>query len=159
MVVCMGIFKIYTDGSCLGNPGAGGYCAIITSKSGDKEKIITGNKEHTTNNEMELFAVVEALRCFDNHRNSKIELFTDSKLIINCVKKKWVKRWIKNGWKNIKGQKVKNAELWLELHNMLLVLDVKFLKVKAHSGHVYNEKCDRLAKKSAGKAQRLVKGV
>lgn len=147
----MGIFKVYTDGSCLGNPGAGGYCAIITSKNGDKEKIITGNKEYSTNNEMELFAVVNALRCFDKHRDSKIYLFTDSKLIINCVKNKWVKRWIKNGWKNSKGQRVKNAELWLELHNMLLVLDVRFLKVKAHSGHVYNEKCDKIAKKSAMK--------
>jgi ribonuclease HI len=136
------IIKIYTDGACSGNPGKGGWGAILLYR--DKEKRINGFDPDTTNNKMELKAVIEALKIIK--KNIKIQIYTDSSYVKNGITK-WIISWKKNNWKNSKKQAVKNADLWQELDILVQKYDVEFFWVKAHNGNKYNEIADQLARK------------
>ena len=138
------MIKIYTDGSCLSNPGNGGWAAIINI-NGEIKKI-SGNEKNTTNNRMELMAPINALK----YMNSKdpIEIFTDSKYVKNGITE-WINTWVLNNWKTSKKEDVKNKDLWLELHKLNQSLNVKWNWVKAHAGDPLNEEVDMLAKKAA----------
>ena len=138
------MIKIYTDGSCLSNPGNGGWAAIINI-NGEIKKI-SGNEKNTTNNRMELMAPINALK----NINSKdpIEIFTDSKYVKNGITD-WINTWVLNNWKTSKKENVKNKDLWLELHKLNQSLNVKWNWVKAHAGDPLNEEVDMLAKKAA----------
>lgn len=138
------MIKIYTDGSCLSNPGNGGWAAII-NMNGEIKKI-SGNEKNTTNNRMELTAPINALK----NINSKdpIEIFTDSKYVKNGITE-WINTWVLNNWKTSKKENVKNKDLWLELHKLNQSLNVKWNWVKAHAGDPLNEEVDMLAKKAA----------
>ena len=138
------MIKIYTDGSCLSNPGNGGWAAIINI-NGEIKKI-RGNEKNTTNNRMELMAPINALK----NINSKdpIEIFTDSKYVKNGITE-WINTWVLNNWKTSKKEDVKNKDLWLELHKLNQSLSVKWNWVKAHAGDPLNEEVDMLAKKAA----------
>ena len=132
--------KIFTDGACKGNPGTGGWGALL--KFGEEEKEINGYKSLTTNNIMELMAVIEALKIIRNP--SKIEITTDSKYVKNGITN-WIFNWKKNGWKTASKKAVKNKELWVELDNLIKKHSIKWKWVKGHSGHEENERADRLA--------------
>ncbi len=138
------MIKIYTDGSCLSNPGNGGWAAII-NMNGEIKKI-SGNEKNTTNNRMELMAPINALK----NINSKdpIEIFTDSKYVKNGITE-WINTWVFNNWKTSKKENVKNKDLWLELHKLNQSLNVKWNWVKAHAGDPLNEEVDMMAKKAA----------
>ena len=138
------MIKIYTDGSCLSNPGNGGWAAIINI-NGEIKKI-SGSEKNTTNNRMELMAPINALK----NINSKdpIEIFTDSKYVKNGITE-WINTWVLNNWKTSKKENVKNKDLWLELHKLNQSLNVKWNWVKAHGGNPLNEEVDMLAKKAA----------
>ena len=138
------MIKIYTDGSCLSNPGNGGWAAII-NMNGEIKKI-SGNEKNTTNNRMELMAPINALK----NINSKdpIQIFTDSKYVKNGITE-WINTWVLNNWKTSKKENVKNKDLWLELHKLNQSLNVKWNWVKAHAGDPLNEEVDMLAKKAA----------
>jgi len=138
------MIKIYTDGSCLTNPGNGGWAAII-NMNGEIKKI-SGSEKNTTNNRMELMAPINALK----NINSKdpIEIFTDSKYVKNGITE-WINTWVLNNWKTSKKENVKNKDLWLELHKLNQSLNVKWNWVKAHAGDPLNEEVDMLAKKAA----------
>ncbi|MBD1143007.1 ribonuclease HI [Pelagibacterales bacterium SAG-MED35] len=138
------MIKIYTDGSCLSNPGNGGWAAIIYI-NGEIKKI-SGNEKNTTNNRMELMATINALK----NINSKdpIEIFTDSKYVKNGITE-WINTWVLNNWKTSKKENVKNKDLWIELHKLNQSLNVKWNWVKAHAGDPLNEEVDMMAKKAA----------
>ena len=132
---------IYTDGACSGNPGPGGYGAILVYKG--IEKIISGGEAHTTNNRMELTAVIKALEAL--REPCEITVTTDSKYVCDGITKGWAKSWQKNGWRKGDGKPALNPELWERLLELLDGHKVKFVWVKGHAGHPYNERCDRLA--------------
>ncbi len=134
---------IFSDGSSLGNPGAGGYCAILRYK--EHEKIVKGSQKEATNNQMELKAVIEALKSLKEP--CEIELISDSNYVVNGINK-WLSNWIK---KDFKG--VKNPELWKEFVLLAKNHKIKAVWVKAHNGHIENEKCDRIAKEEAEKVK------
>ena len=138
------MIKIYTDGSCLSNPGNGGWAAIINI--GGEIKKISGNEKNTTNNRMELMAPINALK----NMNSKdtIEIFTDSKYVKNGITE-WINTWVINNWKTSKKEDVKNKDLWIELYKLNQSLNVKWNWVKAHAGDPLNEEVDMLAKEAA----------
>ena len=138
------MIKIYTDGSCLSNPGNGGWAAII--KMNGEIKKISGNEKNTTNNRMELMAPINALK----NINSKdlIEIFTDSKYVKNGITE-WINKWVLNNWKTSKKEDVKNKDLWIELYKLNQSLNVKWNWVKAHAGDTLNEEVDILAKEAA----------
>ena len=138
------MIKIYTDGSCLTNPGDGGWAAIINI-DGEIKKI-SGNEKNTTNNRMELMAPINALK----YINSKdpIEIFTDSKYVKNGITE-WINTWVLNNWKTSNKEDVKNKDLWIELYKLNQSLDVKWNWVKAHAGDTLNEEVDILAKEAA----------
>ena len=139
------MIKIYTDGSCLKNPGNGGWAAIIFI---DNEKIvISGNKKDTTNNQMELMAAIESLKKIPE--GHEIQIFTDSKYVKQGITD-WIEKWIKNNWKTSSKQKVKNLELWKELNTLSKKHKIKWNWIKAHAGNTFNEEVDELAKKAAG---------
>ena len=138
------MIKIYTDGSCLQNPGNGGWAAIINS-DGNVRKI-SGNEKNTTNNRMELMATISALKEISS--NEDIEIYTDSQYVKLGITK-WINNWLKNNWQTSKKEDVKNKDLWLELYNLDKSLNVKWNWVKAHAGNPINEEVDLLAKKAA----------
>lgn len=138
--------KIFTDGACLGNPGVGGWCAILRYKN--KEKIIKGSKKQTTNNEMELTAVLEALKKLKEP--CEIELYCDSKYVIDGISK-WIENWVKNNWKNSSKKEISNKKLWQELYKLKKIHKINPIWVKGHSGHKENELCDKIAKEEAKK--------
>ena len=138
------MIKIYTDGSCLKNPGDGGWAAII-SKDG-KNKEISGSEKDTTNNRMELLAPINALK--EINPNKEIEIFTDSKYVKLGITE-WINNWLKNNWKTSKKEDVKNKDLWLKLYSLDQSLNIKWYWVKAHAGNPLNEEVDLLAKKAA----------
>ena len=138
------MIKIYTDGSCLGNPGKGGWAAIIFI---DGKKIkIKGVKKNTTNNKMELLAPIQALKKIPVGK--KIEIYTDSKYLKLGITE-WIDVWKKNGWKTSSKKKVKNIELWKELDNLVKNHKIKWFWIKAHAGHPINEEVDLLARETA----------
>lgn len=136
--------RIYTDGACSGNPGPGGWAAILLFD--EEQQAISGGEIHTTNNQMELKAVVEALQLLRSLGYSKAVVYCDSAYVVNSVQNEWMKKWYANGWKTISGEDVKNKDLWLRLKKVL-TNDVTFVKVKGHSGDKNNEKADALARK------------
>ena len=138
------MIKIYTDGSCLENPGNGGWAAIIID-SGKKTQI-KGSKKNTTNNQMELLAPIEALKKIP--KGSKIEIFTDSKYVKSGITE-WIHNWKKNGWKTADKQPVKNKELWEELDLLANQFEISWNWVKAHSTDELNNEVDLIAREAA----------
>ena len=141
----MSAVTMYTDGSCLGNPGPGGYGVVLVS--GDNHKELSQGFRDTTNNRMELRAVIEGLSAL-KHRCS-VELYTDSKYVQQAITLNWIGNWQKNGWKTAAKKPVKNKDLWLRLLPLIKAHDVTFKWVKGHSGHPENERCDELARNAA----------
>ena len=138
------MIKIYTDGSCIGNPGPGGWAAIILNS--EKQHIISGKKKNTTNNQMELMAAIKALVFFSKKR--KIIIYTDSNYVKEGITN-WIKIWEKNNWKTVNKKKVKNVELWIKLNTLSNFHDIEWKWVKAHSGDPMNNMVDKLARKAA----------
>tara|TARA_Y100000817_G_scaffold150289_1_gene117545 strand:- start:26 stop:448 length:423 start_codon:yes stop_codon:yes gene_type:complete len=138
------MIKVYTDGSCLENPGKGGWAAIIISDN--KKTEIKGSKENSTNNQMELTAPIMALKKIP--KGSKIQIFTDSKYVKSGITE-WIQNWKKNGWKTADKKNVKNKELWTELDNLSGAFDIEWIWVKAHSTDELNNQVDLLARSSA----------
>lgn len=132
---------LYTDGACSGNPGPGGYGAILMFKGIEKE--ISGGELNTTNNKMEITAVVKGLEMLKEPCN--VTVYSDSAYVVNAIDKGWIYSWKKNNWIKSDKKKVKNIELWEELLRLLSYHNVKFVKVKGHADNVYNNRCDRLA--------------
>ncbi len=133
---------IYTDGACSGNPGPGGWGSILMAGTNQKE--ISGGKKNTTNNIMELTAVIEALKLLK--RPCEVDLYSDSAYVVNAFLQDWISSWIKNNWKNSSKEEVKNKELWQELIELTQTHKVTFHKVKGHSDNKYNNRCDELAR-------------
>ena len=138
------MIKIYTDGSCLENPGNGGWAAIIIDDG--KKTQIKGSKKNTTNNQMELLAPIEALKKIP--KGSKVQIFTDSKYVKSGITE-WINNWKKNGWKTANKQKVKNKDLWVELDLLSNQFDIKWNWVKAHSNDKLNNEVDLIAREAA----------
>ena len=138
------MIKIYTDGSCLENPGNGGWAAIIIDDG--KKTQIKGSKKNTTNNQMELLAPIEALKKIP--KASKIEIFTDSKYVKSGITE-WIHNWKKNGWKTADKQPVKNKELWEELDLLANEFEISWNWVKAHSTDELNNEVDLIAREAA----------
>tara|TARA_B100000035_G_scaffold140817_1_gene119904 strand:+ start:114 stop:539 length:426 start_codon:yes stop_codon:yes gene_type:complete len=139
------MIKIYTDGSCLENPGNGGWAAIIDN-NGDIKKI-NGSEKNTTNNRMELMAPINALKSISS--DNEINVYTDSQYVKLGITE-WINTWVKNNWQTSKKENVKNKDLWIELYNLNKSLNVRWNWVKAHAGDPLNEEVDLLAKKAAG---------
>ena len=138
------MIKIYTDGSCIKNPGNGGWAAIIFMNN--KKISITGNKKNTTNNQMELMAAIEALKKIPT--GQKVQIYTDSKYVKLGITE-WIEKWSQNNWKTSSKQKVKNLELWTELNKISKKHKIEWFWVKGHAGDPINEEVDTLAKKAA----------
>jgi ribonuclease HI len=137
---------IYTDGACLGNPGPGGWGAVLIQDQARWE--LSGGYKRTTNNRMELMAVIGALRSVTS-TSVFVELYTDSKYLHDAVNKGWLDKWKRNGWRTADKKPVKNRDLWLELDGLLQSYQVQFHWVRGHSGHPENEHCDKLASEAA----------
>tara|TARA_B100000929_G_scaffold78609_1_gene61343 strand:+ start:404 stop:823 length:420 start_codon:yes stop_codon:yes gene_type:complete len=138
------MIKIYTDGSCIGNPGNGGWAAILLMN--EKKIKIKGYKKNTTNNQMELTAPIKALKKIPI--GEKIEIYTDSKYVKIGITE-WVTKWKKNNWKTSSKKKVKNIDLWKELDNLNEKYQIKWCWVKGHSGDILNDEVDQLAREAA----------
>ena len=138
------IINIWTDGACSGNPGPGGWGALIKYNNSTKE--ISGSEKNTTNNRMELLAPINALK--EMNPNSQITIYTDSQYVKLGITE-WIKKWIINNWQTSKKEDVKNKDLWVELYNLNKSLNVKWNWVKAHAGNPMNEEVDLMAKKAA----------
>ena len=136
---------IYTDGACLGNPGPGGYGTIIASGSSSTE--ISGGYRLTTNNRMEMMAVIKGLESLE--AKSMITICSDSKYVIDAIDKGWALRWKKNGWMRNKKEKAINPDLWERLLELCSRHTISFVWIKGHSGHIQNERCDQLAVNAA----------
>lgn len=142
----MSRYKIYTDGSCIVNPGAGGYAAILVGDNGVREEIL-GGEALTTNNRMELIAAIEALKRIS--AGDFAEIFTDSSYLKNAFAQGWLAKWKSNGWKTSAKKPVLNRDLWLELDALISSRHIKFHWVKGHAGNFFNERCDILARTEA----------
>ena len=138
------MIKIYTDGSCIENPGSGGWAAIIID--GEKKTQIKGSKKNTTNNQMELLAPIQALKKIPI--GSKVQIFTDSKYVKTGITE-WIHNWKKNGWKTANKQQVKNKELWTELDLLTNEFEIKWSWVKGHSTDKLNNEVDLIAREAA----------
>ena len=139
-------FQIYTDGSCLGNPGAGGYAAIIIDENNNFMEVV-GGEPNTTNNRMELMAAIVALKKISD--DDFVELFTDSSYLKNAFTQGWLLNWKKNGWQTANKKPVLNMDLWRKLDALIFNRSIKFNWVKGHSGNKFNERCDKLARAEA----------
>lgn len=133
---------IYTDGACSGNPGPGGWGAILMYK--DTKKEISGGKKDTTNNIMELTAVIEALKLLKYP--CEVSVYSDSAYVVNAFLQNWIINWKKNNWRTSDKKEVKNKDLWQQLLELTNIHLVKFIKVKGHSDNQYNNRCDELAR-------------
>ncbi len=134
--------KLYTDGACSGNPGPGGWGVVMLYK--DNKKEMSGFCPDTTNNRMELTAVIEGLSAIKN-RTIKTTVYTDSKYIVDAINKDWTTNWIKNGWKNSAKKPVANQDLWIKLLELNKIINPTYEWVKGHSTNEYNNRCDELA--------------
>lgn len=163
--------RIFTDGACSGNPGPGGWAALIALPEGNK--LISGCEEQTTNNRMELLAVMRALcevlgeewdseeRIADNY--DEIEIHSDSAYVVNAINKNWITGWERNGWRTAGGDQVKNNELWRDFMALVSAANregfkISFVKVKGHSGNLFNEIVDERARCEATKIKKKVEG-
>ena len=135
---------IYTDGACSGNPGPGGWAAVLIYNENRKE--ISGAKKETTNNIMELTAVIEALKLLKYP--CEVDLYSDSAYVVNGFNQGWIYNWKKNNWKTSSKEPVKNKEIWEELYNLSKIHKVNFIKVKGHSTNELNNRCDELAREA-----------
>lgn len=132
---------LYTDGACSGNPGVGGWGAVLMYK--DAEKRISGAHGATTNNRMEITAVIEGLKCLKEP--CEVEVYSDSAYMVNAFLNGWVYEWVKNGFKKADNKPVLNEDLWRELLRLTSIHSVTFIKVKGHADNEYNNICDKLA--------------
>lgn len=143
-----GIVEIFTDGACSGNPGPGGFAAIL--RYGDKTKEISGYEADTTNNRMEMTAVIEALRQLK--RPCRVHLYTDSKYVMKGMTE-WLPRWIRNNWVNSQKRPVMNRDLWEKIMQLSKPHQIEWKWVKGHGGHLENERCDQLARDAVAKGE------
>lgn len=132
---------IYTDGACSGNPGVGGYCAILLYNGA--EKVVSGSSKQTTNNQMEILAVIMGLKALKEP--CIVNLYSDSAYVVEAFNQGWINNWQNNNWKTADKKDVKNKELWIELFSEYSKHKVNFIKVKGHSDNEYNNKCDKIA--------------
>lgn len=139
------MINIYTDGACKGNPGPGGWGALILQ--GDTKNEIYGGEANTTNNRMEIMAVIKALRTIN--AENEITVFTDSTYVQKGINE-WIAKWKINGWKTSNKKEVKNKDLWVQLDNLTSQLKINWIWVKGHSGHPENDRADYLANKGVG---------
>ena len=133
--------EIYTDGACSGNPGPGGYCAILIY--GENEKVVSGSELDTTNNRMELLAVIKGLECLKEV--CIVNLYSDSQYVIEAFNQEWIFAWEQNGWKTAGKKQVKNQDLWQKLLEQYRTHKINFIKVKGHADNEYNNRCDKIA--------------
>ena len=133
---------IYTDGACSGNPGPGGWAAVLIY--GEHKKEISGGNKETTNNILELTAILEALKALKTE--CEVELYSDSAYSVNAFNQGWIFNWIKKGWKTADGKEVKNKEIWQKIYSLTKKHKVNFNKVKGHSDVELNNRCDELAR-------------
>lgn len=133
--------ELFTDGACSGNPGPGGWGAIL--RSGSFEKELSGGEESTTNNRMELMAVIAGLEALN--RKCSVTIYSDSKYFVDAVEKGWAKSWQKNGWRKGDKSPAKNPDLWQRLLTLLDSHEIKLVWLKGHAGHPENERCDQMA--------------
>ena len=136
------VVHIYTDGACSGNPGPGGWAAILISE--DIELELSGGESLTTNNRMELMGPIEGLRSLAGRR--RVEIHSDSAYVVNCFRDKWYEAWRKNGWRNKQKKLIDNRDLWEALLTEVERHDVTWHKVAGHSGHTLNDRADALAR-------------
>ncbi len=136
--------EIYTDGACSGNPGPGGWAAVIIHPDGEQE--ISGGEAETTNQRMELRAAVEALRSLPGP--SRVRLYSDSAYLVNCFRQGWMERWQRNGWQTAKKKPVENQPLWRRLQELTATHHIEWVKVKGHSDNPCNNRCDLLARQA-----------
>lgn len=136
---------MYTDGACLGNPGPGGYGVVLLY--GPARKEISGGYRLTTNNRMELMAVIAGLK--ELKEPCRVIVYADSQYVVNALNKGWVKRWRANGWKRSGNRKVANVDLWEKLLSLCEMHEVTFVWLKGHDGNIHNERSDELSKKAA----------
>lgn len=141
---------LYTDGACSGNPGAGGWASILSFKG--REKVLSGGEEMTTNNRMELMAVIMGLEAIK--AGGKVKVFSDSAYVVNAFNQKWLDSWQKNNWKTSSKDEVLNKDLWQRLVAVVNEREVEFIKVKGHSDNVYNNRCDALAREEIAKLKK-----
>ena len=134
---------IYTDGACSGNPGVGGWCAILMYNN--HQKIVSGYSKYTTNNRMELFAIIQGLASLT--QPCIVNLYSDSAYAINALTNGWIDNWKSNGWKSSDKKEIKNIDLWKDLSLKCQPHKVNFFKVKGHSDNEWNNKCDEVARK------------
>ncbi|MCL2370945.1 MAG: ribonuclease HI [Firmicutes bacterium] len=134
---------IYTDGACSGNPGAGGWAAILMY--GGRQKEISGGEEMTTNNRMELQAAIEGLKALK--KPCEVELYSDSAYLVNAFNLGWIDKWRRYGWRKTPNatELIKNSDQWEELYELTQKYNTTFVKVKGHSDNEYNNRCDKLA--------------
>ena len=133
--------SIYTDGACSGNPGPGGWCAILLYKKHEKE--VFGGVKETTNNQMELKAVVEGLKMLKE--KCRVSLYSDSSYVINPFIQEWIEKWVEKGWRKADKNPVKNLELWKELYSLSKKHDINWIKIKGHAENELNNRCDEIA--------------
>ncbi len=139
--------ELFTDGACIGNPGPGGWAALLQFNG--SEKLISGGEKFSTNNKMELQAVIEGLKALT--RKSEVAIYTDSQYIVNAFKQGWLKRWQVGGWQTAAREPVKNKEHWLELSELAEFHQLHWHWVRGHNGHVENERVDKAARAEAEK--------
>ena len=138
---------MYTDGACKGNPGAGGFCCILRYKG--KEKLVSGGEANTTNNRMELCAVISGLEIL--REPCEVTVYSDSKYVVDAMKLGWARGWKEKGWKKSDGKTALNTDRWERLLSLSEMHRLRFVWVKGHDGHEYNERCDREAVAQAEK--------
>ena len=141
--------EIYTDGACSGNPGLGGYCAILIYKG--VEKVVKGSEKDTTNNRMELLAVIKGLDALKEP--CQVDLYSDSQYVVDAFNKGWIETWQQNNWRTSNKSDVKNVDLWKQLISLTQMNTVNFIKVKGHADNEYNNKCDKFAVEEYKKLQ------
>lgn len=149
--------RIFTDGACSENPGPGGWATVFNTAN--ECSTISGNEKMTTNNRMELKAVIEALKkVLDENKSTKYELYSDSAYVVNSINNGWINKWQQNNWKTTKNDDVKNKDLWEEFVCLKDRIEsfgiyIKIIKIKGHAGNAFNELVDKLAKEESLKAK------
>jgi len=133
--------EIHTDGACSGNPGPGGWAAILRARG--HEKAISGGVESTTNNRMELTAAIEALKCLN--KPCQVRIFSDSAYLVSAFTQGWLRNWQRNGWRNTAGDPVSNPDLWQALLAASQIHEIEWIKVKGHADNELNNRCDQMA--------------
>lgn len=146
--------SIYTDGACSGNPGKGGWSAILQYNG--KEKILSGGEPETTNNRMELLAAIRGLEALKEP--CRVSLYSDSAYLVNAFSESWLEQWKRNGWQK-KGGELKNIDLWQRISELAETHTVSFVKVKGHSDNEHNNRCDKLARDEIKKMTKAEQGV